>query len=67
MEKKCGFELPGDLISNSNTVNLEFTADDYDYEETGWSVSWSAVTPGECHQQYVWIIGGLTKIFTVQD
>ena len=57
MEKTCGINLPGDLISNSNIVNLEFFTDDYyDAEGAGWSVSWSAVTPGECHQQYVWII-----------
>ena len=56
MEKMCGENLPDDLTSNSNIVNLEFTADYADYGDTGFSVSWSAVTPGECHQQYVWII-----------
>ena len=66
MDKKCGFELPNDILSTSNIVNLEFVTNSY-IANSGWNVRWSAVTPGECHQQYVWIIGGLTKIFTVQD
>ena len=53
MEKSCGTTLPADIISTSNTVKLVFITDSSD-ERPGWSVSWSAVTPGEC-QQHVWI------------
>ena len=55
MDKKCGFELPNDILSTSNIVNLEFVTNSY-IANSGWNVRWSAVTPGECHQQYVWII-----------
>ena len=54
MEKSCGTTLPADIRSTSNIVKLVFSTDYYDAENSGWSVSWSAVTPGEC-QQYVWI------------
>ena len=49
MEKSCGSTLPADIISTSNIVKLVFMTDDYD-TRPGWSVSWSAVTPGECQQ-----------------
>ena len=66
MERSCGgpFTLNGDIViggqiissslppairSKSNLVNLVFTTDSI-YSRTGWSVSWSAVTPGECQQ-----------------
>ena len=49
MEKSCGNSLPADIRSTSNVVNLVFSTDD-SKTMTGWSVSWSAVTPGECQQ-----------------
>ena len=47
MEKNCGYSstLP-DITSRSNIVNLVFSTDG-SVTKTGWSVSWSAVTPGE--------------------
>ena len=62
MEKSCGTTLPASITSTSNVVKLVFSTDDYgwtsgdQYDGTmaGWSVSWHAVTPGEC-QQHVWI------------
>ena len=49
MEKRCGWTLPADIRSTSNIVNLVFTGGS-GYGHSGWSVSWSAVTPGECQQ-----------------
>ena len=54
MEKSCGITLPSDITSTSNIVKLVFSTN-AGRTYSGWSVSWSAVTPGEC-QQYVWII-----------
>ena len=54
MEKSCGNTLPADITSTSNIVKLVFSTDGSGTGWTGWSVSWSAVTPGEC-QQHVWI------------
>ena len=48
----CSF-LPAAIRSRSNVVNFLFVSNS-DNTKTGWSVSWIAVTPGEC-QQYVWI------------
>ena len=53
MEKSCGNYLPSNITSTSNIVKLVFKTDD-SVTRPGWSVSWSAVTPGEC-QQHVWI------------
>ena len=50
MEKSCGNSLPAAIRSTSNIVNLLFSTDNYDAGHSGWSVSWSAVTPGECQQ-----------------
>ena len=50
--QSIGSSLPA-AISTSNVVNLVFSTNDYDYYDggnSGWSVSWSAVTPGECQQ-----------------
>ena len=47
MEKSCGTTLPSDITSTSNIVNLVFSSDS-GTTRPGWSVSWSAVTPGEC-------------------
>ena len=50
--ESIGSSLPPPIRSRSNTVNLVFTTDDYATTSmTGWSVTWSAVTPGECQQQ----------------
>ena len=62
MEKSCGSDgylvigeseragyLPPKVWSRSNKVNLVFITD-HNEAKTGWSVSWSAVTPGECQQ-----------------
>ena len=46
MEKSCGSTLPSDITSTSNIVKLVFITDSSD-TRPGWSVSWSAVTPGE--------------------
>ena len=45
MEKSCGATLPADITSTSNIVNLVFSTDGRT-TSPGWSVSWSAVTPG---------------------
>ena len=46
--------LPAAIISTSNVVNLVFITDGDSRTGrtccTGWSVSWIAVTPGECQQ-----------------
>ena len=47
MEKSCGNALPSDITSTSNIVKLVFKTDNAG-TRSGWSVSWSAVTPGEC-------------------
>ena len=41
-----GSSLPADIRSRSNTVNFMFKTD-YFFAMSGWSVSWSAVTPGK--------------------
>ena len=46
MEKSCGNSLPTKITSTSNTVNLLFSTNDYDNGNFGWSVNWSALTPG---------------------
>ena len=55
MEKSCGNSLPADIRSRSNVVKLVFSTSPYDPYDPydGWSVRWSAVTPGEC-QQCIW-------------
>ena len=63
MEKSCGSTsggvfvggqsigntLPADITSTSNIVKLVFKTDSSS-TRPGWSVSWSAVTPGECQK-----------------
>ena len=46
MEKSCGNSLPADITSTSNIVKLVFKTNSSD-TRPGWSVSWSAVTPGQ--------------------
>ena len=49
MEKSCGNSLPASIRSTSNIIKLVFITDFYNGDPySGWSVSWSAVTPGEC-------------------
>ena len=55
MEKSCGpkggqsisSSLPAAITSRTNTVRLVFSTDG-DVTESGFSLSWTAVTPGEC-------------------
>ena len=47
--QSIGSSLPADIRSTSNVVNLLFITDGGG-TSSGWSVSWSAVTPGECQQ-----------------
>ena len=48
MEKRCGSSLPANtILSTSNRVELYFKTD-LSGTYSGWSVSWSAVTQGEC-------------------
>ena len=47
--QSIGSSLPAAILSTSNVVNLVFTTDGGD-TRSGWSVSWIAVTPGECQQ-----------------
>ena len=53
MEKSCGNTIPAAIRSTSNIVKLVFITDG-GITTTGWSVSWSAVTSGEC-QQHLWM------------
>ena len=63
MEKSCGSSsngniviggqsmssfLPPNITSTSNIVKLVFSTDGTGVTMSGWSVSWTAVTPGEC-------------------
>ena len=45
--QSIGSSLPADITSKSNSVNLIFTSNGLD-TYSGWSLNWSAVTPGEC-------------------
>ena len=47
--------LPPNITSTSNVVKLVFVTGSLSTTRTGWSLSWSAVTPGES-QKYVRII-----------
>ena len=53
MEKSCGSSLPAAITSISNMIRIYFSTDGSD-TSTGWNVSWTAVTTGEC-QHNVWI------------
>ena len=50
MRKNCGSSLPPNITSTSNTVMLEFRTYSAADGNTGWNVTWSAVTPGKCQQ-----------------
>ena len=45
LDKTCGSTLPNNLTSTSNVVNVFFKTN-ADVTATGWSASWSVVTPG---------------------
>ena len=45
MEKTCGSSLPAAVTSTSNIVEIYFHTDDRD-TESGWRLTWRAVTPG---------------------
>ena len=47
--KACGSTLPANITSFSNVINLFFKTN-ADGTASGWSVSWSAVTPGVCQK-----------------
>ena len=49
MEKTCGSSLPKAITSITNSVKLVFITDGIG-TYSGWSVIWSAVTPGECQR-----------------
>ena len=53
MEKFCGFYLMAAITSISNMIRIHFSTDGSD-TSTGWNLSWTAVTAGEC-QHSVWI------------
>ena len=46
MEKTCGSSLPAAVTSTNNTVEIYFHTD-YRNTESGWSLTWRAVTPGD--------------------
>ena len=47
MEKSCGYSLPAAITSRSNMIKVVFSTDG-SATESGFSLSWTAVTPGEC-------------------
>ena len=52
--QSIGSTLPPNITSKSNIVKLHFSTGNGG--NSGWKISWSAVTPGECqHQQHIWI------------
>ena len=51
MEKSCGSSLPAAFTTRTNIVKLIFSTDG-SVAYTGWSVHWTAVTPGEKYQKY---------------
>ena len=45
MEKTCGSSLPPAVTSTNNRVEIYFYTD-YTGSESGWRLTWRAVTPG---------------------
>ena len=45
MEKSCGSSLPAAITTRTNIVKLIFSTNDWG-TYTGWSIHWTAVTPG---------------------
>ena len=46
MEKTCGSSLPAAVTSTSNIVEIYFHTDSWDGSNSGWRLTWRAVTPG---------------------
>ena len=57
-DQSIGSSLPANITSTSNIVKLVFSTSS-STTRPGWSISWMAVTPGEC-QQYVLIFDDLS-------
>jgi hypothetical protein len=49
--KACGYSLPAKFTSRSSLIKMLFKTDASNAKE-GWSVSWSAVTPGVFHHNF---------------
>ena len=49
-DQSMGSSLPPNVTSTSNIVKLVFSTNGLN-TRSGWSVSWGAVTPGECQQR----------------
>ena len=45
MGRTSGYSKPANITSKTNVVKLLFTTNEH-HPRTGWSVNWSAVTPG---------------------
>ena len=45
MDTRCGYDLPPVFTTETNTVDIFFNTD-ASRETTGWSLNWTAVTPG---------------------
>ena len=50
MGKTCGDSLPNNITSWSNVIKMVFRTDG-SHERDGWSVSWSAISPGLSHRK----------------
>ena len=53
-----GYFLPPTITSSSNRVEVLFHTNGRD-ATAGWSLSWIAVTPGECKQNIFLLVNGL--------
>ena len=53
-----GYFLPPAITSSSNRVEVLFHTNGRD-ATAGWSLSWIAVTPGECKQNIFLLVNGL--------
>ena len=50
MGKTCGDSLPNNITSWSNVIKMVFSTDG-SQQRDGWSVSWSAISPGLSHRK----------------
>ena len=56
MGRTKGYSLPANITSRTNVVKLLFTTSP-EHPRSGWSVNWTAVTPGKSkkhHQRWEW-------------
>ena len=51
MGLRCGSSLPAAFTSISDTIKIKFVTNSYT-TESGWSLSWTAVTPGKCQDAW---------------